>query len=740
MYKSFFQLNRNPFDLSPDPSFYVLVEQNREILASIAHAVVRRKGFVVLTGEVGTGKTLAVRFLCELWKTQHIPFANLIAPRLSVIDFLNYITFDLGIQVQETSKGSLLRALYVFLLAQLEKGLTTVLIIDEAQQLPPQVLEEIRLLTNFETPQQKLLQVLLVGQPELDAKLDSFELRPLKQRIAIRCRLEPLAQGETRRYIQRRLMLAGANLQANPIFPDETVGAIFRYASGIPRLINSICEQALVAAYARQVRAVPVEIIDEVASYFRLEPMANFVRTRTSSSLAEHGGNSVREISRQPEHTADAPAEEALDSNSLSSQTEVPTAPPAQTTPLGKPDASFIAIGLREQEGVALVTTASTVPTVEAERHSPPTAVSNSGANFSPTRLITREPSPSTTESRGEAQAASDEAFAIARTSERAQNPVIAAGTPANESSDADRRLTTDTVLHPPDAAWWQGFRARFEPAREAGAKQDSTPGQKWRMIAAGIILLSVLAGGGFFLLRSGVTGNAAAKSAHERAAPPMATSIAEGLHQASQSTLHSARQPSAKRNSARTARETRITVTGEPAKETAHAGEQPEQFEPSAPAKRPVPIVLETLNAHPVLPRYTSPGQAPPALDTVFPSEDKALTGIISTANAGALPPPGLETDAPLPVGGRIKEPQILSRVLPVYPSLAQQTDIEGDVVFEIVVDKAGGVGDLKVISGPPVLRQAAVDALRRWKFEPSTLDGQPISVQMLVTIHFRR
>ena len=172
-----------------------------------------------MTGEVGTGKTLVLRCLVELWEREQIPFAYFIGPRLSTMDFLSYITFELGITVAEPSKGKLLRALYGFLLAQFEKGLTTVLIIDEAHQMPRSVLEEIRLLTNFETAQQKLLQIVLVGQPELDKKLDSVELRSLKQRIAVRCRLEPLREEEVRSYIERRLELAGAGAQAAAIFP-----------------------------------------------------------------------------------------------------------------------------------------------------------------------------------------------------------------------------------------------------------------------------------------------------------------------------------------------------------------------------------------------------------------------------------------------------------------------------------------------------------------------------------------
>jgi len=270
MYKNFFGLNRNPFELSPDPSFICPSEKNSEALSLISYAVSQRKGFVVLTGEVGTGKTLMLRCLFESWRREGIAFANIVAPRLSVIDFLTYAASDLGIEAPEPTKGNLLRAFYAFLSAQSAKGLTTVLVIDEAHQAPTHVLEEIRMLTNVETDQEKLVQVLLVGQPELDDKLDLFELRQLKQRIAVRCQLEPLGEEETQQYIEQRLRIAGADPSVRKIFPAETIKHIFQYSRGIPRIVNSLCDQALIAACAQHVHVVPVEIVKEVASRFRL--------------------------------------------------------------------------------------------------------------------------------------------------------------------------------------------------------------------------------------------------------------------------------------------------------------------------------------------------------------------------------------------------------------------------------------------------------------------------------------
>jgi type II secretory pathway predicted ATPase ExeA len=271
MYKNFFALKRSPFELSPDPYFVCLTAKVKEALFSVYYAIAQRKGFVVLTGEVGTGKTLMIRCLLDVLKRHQIPFSNILNPRLSSIDFLWYLTQDLGIKVGEHTKAGLLQALYRFLLMQAEKGLTTVLVIDEAQQLPLSVLEEVRLLTNLETSQQKLVQIILVGQPELDAKLDSYELRHLKQRIALHCRLHPLHELDVKTYIVRRLQLAGANDHANRTFSPEAISAIYQYSQGVPRIINKLCDQGLLAAYARGSKVVSGAMVEEVASYFRLQ-------------------------------------------------------------------------------------------------------------------------------------------------------------------------------------------------------------------------------------------------------------------------------------------------------------------------------------------------------------------------------------------------------------------------------------------------------------------------------------
>jgi general secretion pathway protein A len=269
MYETYFGFTKSPFELSPDPYFLFQTPVHREGFACVYYAVTRRKGFVVLTGEVGTGKTLLTRMLLQAMMKTNIASAYVFNPRLTRDDFLRYILDELGITIR-SSKSEMLHDLNRFLIDRHRSGLTTALIVDEAHLLDLDVLEEIRLLTNLETSTQKLLQIILVGQPELGTLLDSPKLRQLKQRVAIRWNLLPLDATQTQAYIRFRVQRAGAKVQPEALFPNETLELIERYSGGIPRLINNICENALISAFARQQKTVTPNLIEEVASDLRL--------------------------------------------------------------------------------------------------------------------------------------------------------------------------------------------------------------------------------------------------------------------------------------------------------------------------------------------------------------------------------------------------------------------------------------------------------------------------------------
>lgn len=263
MYTKFYGLSDKPFEITPDPKFLYLSENHKEALAHLAYAVKERKGFTVITGEVGTGKTTLIQTLLSRLdgKTRT---AYLFNPILGSTDFIQYICEDLGLRVQKRSKGQYIALLHNFLLNCYAQNENVILIIDEAQTLDPKLLEEVRLLTNLETPKGKLLQVILLGQPELDHVLSRPQFRQLKQRVSLRYQLKPLNREETNFYIKRRLKVAGA-IEPNTFMP-KALNEIYRYAKGIPRLINIVCDNALLAGFASDQKVIGDRIIREVIS------------------------------------------------------------------------------------------------------------------------------------------------------------------------------------------------------------------------------------------------------------------------------------------------------------------------------------------------------------------------------------------------------------------------------------------------------------------------------------------
>ena len=290
MYKQFFGLTRNPFEISPDPFFYHPTPRHNEALANLHYGVGRRKGFIVITGEVGTGKTLLVRCLLAELRKNNIAFGYVFNPLLSSVEFFQYIMADLGLPYAGRSKTEMLLDLNRFLIQRHARGLITALVVDEAQSLRPDLLEEIRLLTNLETSQQKLLQIVLMGQPELEMQLDSAELRQLKQRVALRCQLLPLDQEQTRAYVLGRLERAGAPAESS-LFSEESLAQVFEFSRGIPRIINNLCENALVSAFARQQRVISGDIIAEIAADFRLVPASSVPEETTATSPTREENN-----------------------------------------------------------------------------------------------------------------------------------------------------------------------------------------------------------------------------------------------------------------------------------------------------------------------------------------------------------------------------------------------------------------------------------------------------------------
>jgi general secretion pathway protein A len=587
MYKSFFGLTRNPFELSPDPSFICPSEKHSEALSLISYAISQRKGFMVLTGEVGTGKTLMLRCLFESWRREGIAFANIFAPKLSVMDFLTYAAADLGIETAEPTKGDLLRAFYAFVSAQRAKGLTTVLVIDEAHHATTQVLEEIRMLTNIETNQEKLVQVLLVGQPELDDKLDTFELRQLKQRIAVRCQLEPLGEEETRQYIEQRLKIAGADPGVRQIFPAESIRHIYQCSRGIPRIVNSICDQALIAACAQRIHDVPVEIVDEVALRFRFAP---------GGALKEAGAGG----------------------------TLVPA----------------------------------------------PTAVGELG-----------------------------------NVAGKNGNDVLSE--PGRQGSERPAVVV---------AAFWRTWPERWPALLRRVA-----------VVAAAAAVLLGVSLGGFALFRR--TSNTVAYGAAS-APPAVVAERPESLP--ADAAVVPAPLPVKSAPPAAPVE----TVATAPA-----AAPAPKAAQPESESVRPQsnPIWIKTEHRPTVEPGNfskpiantrslsTSSGSAPilGAPENLSPRVD--IGSLDATLTAPATP-----------LGGHLKEPVLISSTPPIYPATERSLGVEGVVVIDALVDATGKVKQMKLISGPTAFVQPAMDALRKWKYEPARLNDQPIDVHANVRVNF--
>jgi len=268
MYKSFFGLKDNPFEVNPNPKYLFRTKQIEEALAGLMYGIETRKGFITLTGEVGTGKTTLVNLLLDWLRHRQTRTAFLFNSRINSLQLFDFILAEFEIPCTIRDKSQQLLKLNKWLLDRYRAGEKAVLIVDEAQNLSHAVLEEIRLLTNLEISSGKLLQIILSGQPELEEKLKLPELRQLRQRIMLRCKTSPLTKEETADYIAERLRIAGVT--GTPIFSPRAIEIIHMYSLGIPRVVNLLCEHALVNAFAENQRTIDPKIIEDIAQEFQL--------------------------------------------------------------------------------------------------------------------------------------------------------------------------------------------------------------------------------------------------------------------------------------------------------------------------------------------------------------------------------------------------------------------------------------------------------------------------------------
>ncbi len=284
MYQEFYGLRDIPFSLAPDPSYLFRTDSLLEVFANLQYGIENGKGLVVVTGEVGTGKTTILRSMLQSLD-RSILAAYIFNPILSTGEFFDLLAGEFRLKPQ-ASKAAMLRMLGYLLMSRHAQGLRTVLVVDEAHLLPHHLLEEIRLLSNFETNREKLLQVILCGQPELHDLFAQPELRQLKQRVSLKCSIQPLSQHETAEYIGWRLRVAGA--RDENMFDPASLRMIHQFSGGIPRIINNICDNALLTGFSEQSRRITRSIIEDVIGVLDLTPLEVSSPVTAASAAARH--------------------------------------------------------------------------------------------------------------------------------------------------------------------------------------------------------------------------------------------------------------------------------------------------------------------------------------------------------------------------------------------------------------------------------------------------------------------
>jgi general secretion pathway protein A len=285
MYEAFYGLTAKPFQLNPDPSFYFASKQHRRAKAYLEYGVSRNEGFIVITGEIGAGKTMVLRSLIEGLNGSNVITGHLVTTQLGAEDTLRMVGAAFGFRVKDVPKSELLITLEAFLISQTSKGKRCLLIVDEAQNLTPRAVEELRMLSNFQFGNQALLQSFLVGQPEFREILQQPEMEQFRQRVAATCHIGPLDQDETRGYIEHRLKCAGS--KGKPSFEPAAFEGIFKASAGIPRRINAVCDRLLLAGFLAGRSALTAEDVAEVVREFQQE---NAVTARPAAAHQSSSG------------------------------------------------------------------------------------------------------------------------------------------------------------------------------------------------------------------------------------------------------------------------------------------------------------------------------------------------------------------------------------------------------------------------------------------------------------------
>jgi general secretion pathway protein A len=762
MFLEYFGLREQPFGVTPDPRYLYFGAMHREALASLFYGIETGCGFMTLIAPPGMGKTTLLLHLLErLRRSTRTVF--LFQTQCDSREFFRYLLTDLAVDANNLDMAQMHEALNCVLLSNARMGRRFVLIIDEAQNLKRTVLETVRLLSDFETPAAKLMQIVLSGQPQLADRLSHPDLMQLRQRISIVSRLNPFSRVEMMNYIHHRLNVAG--YAGPPLFNYDAIDQILAHSDGVPRNINNICFNALTLCYAKRQKLIDGSIVSEVLADLDMHSLMALsevpaVATQ-DSALSVNGLEPTDEASYQHFHSAAHAAwvkgVEDRGIREVSKSDPVPVPPGGDSNAVvavSERDSSEL-MGAESPPGQKSVTAEEIVATILGSLPARPAARQVPQMPDGPEMPIEKaqnaeEDSTQELSSQVEAQTEQDftpPAGVVASATTTSPDPsVVSAG--CTEPMSA---VTHDSSLAPEIAKieipeetsvvtpWFKiAPQARLEPPANATVlnlfpttaqsgtdklkAHDSEPRQQWKFrkwIIACVVMLFV----------AGVSG--VTFVIHK--------SVVEGVSDSTLATAAEASQTSNAVVHADAGNENFKTITATSVKDTI----------PSFRMQRQQPILSVTADkfgAQNALPASTPPAAEPQAanassLDAALVFSGKKVNeppDIVSSTVGVVLPAPVRGPDGRFSFEGQVKQPELLYRIPPEYPPAAKLMAIEGDVVVDCVIEKSGNVSDMKIVSGPQMLRQAALDALSSWKYKPSEFAGQPIAVKMQVTIGF--
>jgi len=638
-------------------------------------------------------------------------------------------------------KSQMLIKLNHWLLERYRAGERAVLVVDEAQNLSSQMLEEIRLLTNMETSSEKLLQIVLSGQPELEAKLNQPQLRQLRQRVTLWAKTRPVTLEETRGYIDERLRIAGN--EGTEIFSPEAIEAVYRYARGIPRVTNLLCMHSLVGAFVEQRKPVPAEIVEEAARDFGLQEIDPTTRSLPPELPANGTDTQPPENPAGGATPTSMPAPQAVDTT--------PAVPPAEASPDADPLSNVGSTSTIPTTQSAAPNVAVASASVDAPDQFPVrAAIAGPETNPSPQMVPLQIPengkdlhlSKYLDGAKGAARVRALQAVAIAPADATPQPRPTPVPLPATRLSAVPAHAVKPTSSN---GAAGQGMRLevlgkgiRLELAQPAVnqksmapgrpqtlAKHDSLGSRKALWIGLTAALLAFLTVGASMLGRKRQFETPVPSPANATQSLAAEPAVATSPDEPAAPGLVEDAVPTPSTNSY-SEKPTPDAVVVKPV------------VAPPPPARRtildvgklPVPIHKPSAAATPIEPSAVPAGQANTLADNV-------LDGLVDVTRNSAPAPPPPANSLP-PAGGQLQAAELISLPAPPYPPVARVQGVQGVVVIDALVDATGRVTQMNVVSGPELLRQAALDALRTSRFRPARLNGQPIATATLVSIKF--